>query len=79
MTEALVYEAMFALGQRASAGKDRTRLNDLAAQTQANVLKHGVNLQQLRLTRSGFCVGAARRPPDNHAHQCNPSAGLPSG
>jgi hypothetical protein len=54
MTEALVYEAMFALGQRASAGNNRARLNELAEQAQANVLKHGVNLQELRLTRSGF-------------------------
>ncbi|MFK8014872.1 MAG: DUF6683 family protein [Gammaproteobacteria bacterium] len=57
ITEALVYETMFALGQRATAerNKDRARERELAATTQRNLLKSGVDLQRLRLTtKDGF-------------------------
>lgn len=56
MTEALVYETMFALGQRANAEKARDwdRQRELAKSAQASLMKQGVNLQSLRLTRAGF-------------------------
>ena len=57
ITEGLIYETMFALGQRADAErrKDRRRERELAQITQTNMLKHGVDLQGLRLTtEDGF-------------------------
>ena len=57
ITESLVYETMFALGQRATAEreKDRQRERELAQITQTNMLKNGVDLQRLRLTKqTGF-------------------------
>ena len=55
-TEALIYETMFALGQRANAerARDAQRQLELATHVQRNLLKIGVDLQALRLTRSGF-------------------------
>lgn len=56
MAEGLVYETMFALGQRADAERrrDRTKQRDMAQSTQANLLKNGVDLQGLQLTDRGF-------------------------
>ena len=56
MTEGLIYETMFALGQRADVERrrDYARQRELATATQANMLKNGVDLQSLRLTRTGF-------------------------
>lgn len=56
MAEGLVYETMFALGQRADVERkrDRARQRELASATQANLLKNGVNLQSLRIRSTGF-------------------------
>lgn len=56
ITEGLIYETMFALGQRADAERrdDARRARELAEHTQRNIRKNGVDLQALRLTRSGF-------------------------
>ncbi len=56
VAEGLVYETMFALGQRADAERrrDRARQRELADATQANLLEKGIDLQGLRLTSIGF-------------------------
>ncbi len=56
MAEGLVYETMFALGQRADVERkrDRQRQRELANATQTNLLKNGVDMQNLRITSTGF-------------------------
>jgi hypothetical protein len=56
MTEGLVYETMFALGQRADVERrrDYTRQRELARAAHKNMLRNGVDLKNLRMTSQGF-------------------------
>ncbi|MFK7888068.1 MAG: DUF6683 family protein [Gammaproteobacteria bacterium] len=56
MAEGLVYETMFALGQRADVERrrDYTRQRELARVAHKNVLRNGIDLKNLRMTSSGF-------------------------
>lgn len=56
MTEGLVYETMFALGQRADVERrrDYTRQRELAQVAHKNMLRNGVDLKNLRMTSQGF-------------------------
>ena len=56
VSEAFVYETMFALGQRADAQrrKDEERLYELAYHVQKNMRKNGVDIQNIKLTSDGF-------------------------